>query len=346
MKFSKIASIAAGAALLTTTAIGTAVARDQIQIVGSSTVFPFSTSVAEQFGQKTSFKTPVVESTGSGGGMKLFCSGVGENTPDITNASRRIKEKEFKLCGENGVTPVEVKIGFDGIVMANAKVGPEMNITRQQIFLALAKEIPGKDGKMIPNPHQNWSDIDPSLPNIKIEVLGPPPTSGTRDAFAEIALEGGAKKIEVLAALRKEDKKAFKKIAHAVREDGAYIEAGENDNLIIQKLEANPNAYGVFGFSFLDQNADKVRGAVVNGTAPEFDNIAAGDYPISRSLFFYVKKEHVGVIPGIEEYVAEFTAESTWGEDGYLADKGLIPLPDADREAVSAAANSMAPMSF
>ncbi len=346
MKIVKFTNIVAVAALLTTTAIGTAVARDQIQIVGSSTVFPFSTSVAEQFGQKTSFKTPVVESTGSGGGMKLFCTGVGENTPDITNASRRIKENEFRLCGENGVTPVEVKIGFDGIVMANAKSGPEMNITRKQIFLALAKEIPGPDGSLIPNPHQKWSDIDPSLPNIKIEVLGPPPTSGTRDAFAEIALEGGAKKIDVLKALRSEDKKAFKKISHAIREDGAYVEAGENDNLIIQKLEANPNAFGVFGFSFLDQNADKVRGAVVNGVEPEFDNIAAGDYPISRSLFFYVKKEHVGVIPGIEDFVAEFTAEDTWGEDGYLADKGLIPLSDEDREAVAESANSMAPMSF
>jgi phosphate transport system substrate-binding protein len=346
MTFTKILGLAAGAALLTTTALTSAHARDQIQIVGSSTVFPFSTSVAEQFGQKTSFKTPVVEATGSGGGMKLFCSGVGEGTPDITNASRRIKETEFKLCVDNGVTPVEVKIGFDGIVMANVKSGPELNITREQIFLALAKEIPGPGGKMIPNPNKTWADIDPSLPNVKIEVLGPPPTSGTRDAFAEIALEGGAKKIEVLAALRKEDKKAFKKIAHAVREDGAYIEAGENDNLIIQKLEANSDAFGVFGFSFLDQNADKVKGAIVEGNSPEFDKIAAGDYPISRSLFFYVKKEHVGVIPGIEEFVTEFTAESTWGEDGYLSDKGLIPLPDEDREAIGASATSMAPMSF
>lgn len=346
MSIRKLTCLAAGAALLASTAVGTAFARDQIQIVGSSTVFPFSTSVAEQFGQKSSFKTPVVESTGSGGGMKLFCAGVGENTPDITNASRRIKEGEFKSCNDNGVTPVEVKIGFDGIVMANAKSGPELNITREQIFLALAKEIPGEDGKMIPNPHQKWSDIDPSLPNIKIEVLGPPPTSGTRDAFAEIALEGGAKKIEVLASLRKEDKKAFGKIAHAVREDGAYIEAGENDNLIIQKLEANENAFGVFGFSFLDQNADKVKGAVVEGNQPEFEKIAAGEYPISRSLFFYVKKEHVGVIPGLEEYVAEFTAESTWGPDGYLADKGLIPLPEADRKAIAESAKSMAPMSF
>ena len=212
--------------------------------------------------------------------------------------------------------------------------------------LALAKEIPDANGKMIPNPHKNWSDVDPSLPNTKIEVLGPPPTSGTRDAFAEIALEGGAKKIEVLAALRKSDKKAFKKIAHAVREDGAYVEAGENDNLIIQKLEANVNAFGVFGFSFLDQNADKVKGAVVEGNSPEFEKIAEGDYPISRSLFFYIKKEHVGVIPGLEEFVAEFTDEDTWGEDGYLADKGLIPLPEEDRDNIGDAARSMAPMSF
>ncbi len=346
MKLTKIMGLVAGAALLTTTAMGSAHARDQIQIVGSSTVFPFSTSVAEQFGQKTSFKTPVVESTGSGGGMKLFCAGVGEGTPDVTNSSRRIKEKEFKLCTENGVTPVEVKIGFDGIVMANAKSGPVLEITREQIFRALAKELPNEKGEMVANPNKTWADVDPSLPNIKIEVLGPPPTSGTRDAFVEIAMEGGAKKIDTLAALRKEDKKAFKKIAHAIREDGAYVEAGENDNLIIQKLEANSNAFGVFGFSFLDQNADKVKGAVVNGVEPEFENIAAGDYQISRSLFFYVKKEHVGVIPGIEEFVTEFTSEDTWGEDGYLSDKGLIPLPDADREAIAASAKAMAPMSF
>jgi phosphate transport system substrate-binding protein len=346
MKITKIMGLVAGAALLATTAMGTAHARDQIQIVGSSTVFPFSTAVAEQFGQKTSFKTPVVESTGSGGGMKLFCAGVGEGSPDITNSSRRIKENEFKLCLENGVTPVEVKIGFDGIVLANSKAGPELSLTREQIFLALAKEIPDASGKLITNPHKTWADVDPSLPNIKIEVLGPPPTSGTRDAFAEIALEGGAKEIEVLAAMRKADKNAFKKVAHSIREDGAYIEAGENDNLIIQKLEANSNAFGVFGFSFLDQNADKVKGATVNGVEPEFENIAAGDYKISRSLFFYVKKEHVGVIPGLEEFVAEFTDEETWGEDGYLADKGLIPLPDSERESVAASATSMVPMSF
>ena len=211
--------------------------------------------------------------------------------------------------------------------------------------MALAKEIP-VDGKLVANPNKTWADVDASLPNVKIEVLGPPPTSGTRDAFAELALEGGAKKVEMLAALRKSDKKAFGKVAHAVREDGAYVEAGENDNLIVQKLQANPNAVGIFGFSFLDQNSDKLRGATVAGNEPTFENIAAGDYPISRSLFFYVKKEHVDVIPGIKEFVAEFTDEDTWGDEGYLADKGLIPLPEDERESVAESANSLTPMSM
>lgn len=321
-------------------AASSAQARDQIQIVGSSTVFPFSTAVAEQFGQKSEFKTPVVESTGSGGGMKLFCAGVGENTPDITNASRRIKQGEFETCQANGVTPVEVKVGFDGIVLANAKAGADLKLTLPQIFLALAKEVP-VDGKLVANPYQKWSDIDPSLPDAKIEVLGPPPTSGTRDAFSEIAMEGGCKGVDGAKDLGLEKKKC-----HEVREDGAYIEAGENDNLIVQKLEANPNAVGIFGFSFLDQNADKIKGAAVDGTEPEFEAIAAGDYPVSRSLFFYVKKEHVGVIPGLEGYVAEFTDEGSWGDEGYLADKGLIPLPADQREEVGGSANAMTPMSM
>ncbi|MEP3280213.1 MAG: PstS family phosphate ABC transporter substrate-binding protein [Stappiaceae bacterium] len=319
---------------------GSAQARDQIQIVGSSTVFPFSTAVAEQFGQKSDFKTPVVESTGSGGGMKLFCAGVGENTPDVTNASRRIKESEFETCTANGVTPVEVKVGFDGIVLANAKAGADLKLTLPQIFLALAKEVP-VDGKLVANPYQKWSDIDPSLPDAKIEVLGPPPTSGTRDAFSEIAMEGGCKKVDGA-----KDLGLAKKKCHSVREDGAYIEAGENDNLIVQKLEANPNAVGIFGFSFLDQNADKIKGAAVDGTAPEFEAIAAGDYPVSRSLFFYVKKEHVGVIPGLEGYVAEFTDEGSWGDEGYLTDKGLIPLPAETRKEIGDSAKAMTPLSM
>ncbi len=320
--------------------VGAAEARDQIRIVGSSTVFPFSTAVAEQFGKTSSFATPVVESTGSGGGMKLFCAGVGEGHPDMTNASRRIKKSEFENCTNNGIGITEVKIGFDGIVLANSKAGPDISLTLPQVFQALAKEVP-MNGKLVANPYKMWSDIDPSLPKTKIEVLGPPPTSGTRDAFVEIAMEGGCKK---LAGAKELGLK--KKACHVIREDGAFIEAGENDNLIVQKLEANPAAFGIFGFSFLDQNSDKVKGAKVNGTSPEFEEIAAGNYPISRSLFFYVKKQHVGVIPGIKEFVAEFTSEKAWGPEGYLADKGLIPLPDSDRKAMAQQAQGLGSLSM
>jgi len=319
----------------------TAQARDQIRIVGSSTVFPFSTAVAEKFGKSTSFKTPVVESTGSGGGMKLFCAGIGLGHPDITNASRRIKKSEFSKCSAKGIGITEVKIGFDGIVLANSKKTKALKITKKQIFQALAHKVP-VNGKLVANPYKKWSDIDPSLPNSKIEVLGPPPTSGTRDAFSELALEGGAKKFPTLAALRKKNKKAFKKVAHAVREDGAFVEAGENDNLIVNKLEANPNAYGIFGFSFLDQNSDKLHGASVDGELPTFENIAGGQYGVSRSLFFYVKHQHVAVVPGIKEFIAEFTNENTWGTEGYLVDKGLIPLPEATRKSISNSASGMA----
>ena len=320
-------------------------ARDQIRIVGSSTVFPFSTAVAEQFGKSTKYKTPVVESTGSGGGMKLFCAGVGVGHPDITNASRRIKSSEFKQCSDNGITIVEVKVGFDGIVLANSKSSKPLALTKKQVFQALAKEVP-VDGKLVANPYKKWSDIDPSLPNAKIEVLGPPPTSGTRDAFVELAMEGGAKAFPMLKDMRSKDKKAFKGVAHAIREDGAFIDAGENDNLIVQKLQANPAAVGVFGFSFLDQNADKIQGATVDGVQPTFEEIASGKYGVSRSLYFYVKKEHVGVVPGIEEYVAEFTSEKAWGVEGYLVDKGLIPLPEADRKNGAAEAKAMTSLSL
>ncbi len=320
-------------------------ARDQIRIVGSSTVFPFSTAVAEQFGKTSKYKTPVVESTGSGGGMKLFCAGVGVQHPDITNASRRIKSSEFKKCADNGITIVEVKVGFDGIVLANSKSAKPLALTKKQVFQALAKDVP-VDGKLVANPYKKWSDIDPSLPNAKIEVLGPPPTSGTRDAFVELAMEGGAKAFPMLKDMRSKDKKAFKAVAHAIREDGAFIDAGENDNLIVQKLEANPAAVGVFGFSFLDQNADKIQGATVDGVKPTFEEIASGKYGVSRSLYFYVKKEHVGVVPGIEEYVAEFTSEKAWGEEGYLVDKGLIPLPEADRKNGAAEAKAMTSLSL
>ena len=321
-----------------------ALARNQINIVGSSTVFPFSTTVAERFGKSTEFKTPVVESTGSGGGMKLFCSGVGENTPDITNASRRVKSSEAEKCAANGVTPIEAKIGFDGIVLANSRTSGRMEITRKQIFLALAKNIPNAGGEIIPNPYSMWSEIDSSLPAVKIEVLGPPPTSGTRDAFAELALEGGCKKIDFIKAMKKVDKSAYKALCHTIREDGAYIEAGENDNLIVQKLQANPAAFGVFGYSFLDQNSDTMQGSIVGGIKPEFEEIASGNYPIARSLYFYVKKEHIDLVPGITEFMKEFTEDDTWGEDGYLVDKGLIPMSENSRKEWAKKINGLMPL--
>ena len=330
------------AAILITTL--PALARNQINIVGSSTVFPFSTTVAERFGKSTEFKTPVVESTGSGGGMKLFCSGVGENTPDITNASRRIKSSEAEKCAANGVTPIEAKIGFDGIVLANSRTSGRLEITRKQIFLALAKNIPNAGGEIIPNPYSMWSEIDSSLPAVKIEVLGPPPTSGTRDAFAELALEGGCKKIDFIKAMKKVDKSAYKALCHTIREDGAYIEAGENDNLIVQKLQANPAAFGVFGYSFLDQNSDTMQGSIVGGIKPEFEEIASGNYPIARSLYFYVKKEHIDLVPGITEFMKEFTEDDTWGEDGYLVDKGLIPMGENSRKEWAKKINGLMPL--
>ncbi len=324
----------AGAGIVAMASFNTAYAqnRDQIRIVGSSTVFPFSAAVAEEFGRSTPFKTPIVESTGSGGGLKLFCSGVGVNSPDITNASRRIKASEVELCESNGVTGItEVKIGYDGIVVANSKKAAQMKVSLKDIWLALAAEVP-VNGKMVANPYRNWSDVNPALPNKKIEVLGPPPTSGTRDAFVELAMEGGCNAIAEVKALKNSDKDEHKRVCHSVREDGAYVEAGENDNLIVQKLQANPDAYGIFGFSFLDQNGDALQGSIVDGVEPSFDNIAEGAYPVSRSLYFYIKKAHVGVIPGIREYLAEFTSDKAWGDFGYLADKGLIPMPKNERK--------------
>ncbi len=331
-----------GLAVVATVAIASqAVARDQIRIVGSSTVFPFSTTVAETFGNKGGFKTPVVESTGSGGGLKLFCAGIGDGHPDITNASRRIKKSEVEKCAKAGITDItEVKVGFDGIVVANSKSVAPLNLTKKQIFMALAKQVP-VDGKLVDNPYKTWKDVDPSLPNTEIKVFGPPPTSGTRDAFVELALEGGAKAFPSLKALRKSDKKAFKAIAHSVREDNVYVETGENDNLIVQKLVAEPTAVGVFGFSFLDQNADQIQGALVGGVEPTFENISKGDYGISRSLFFYVKNAHVGKVPGIKEYIAEFTSEDAFGEFGYLTEKGLIPLSEDERKKVREEATSL-----
>jgi phosphate transport system substrate-binding protein len=314
-------------------------ARGQIQIVGSSTVFPFATAVAENFGRTTKFKTPVIESTGSGGGMKLFCSGIGLDHPDVTNASRRIKKSEYDACKEKGIDMTEVVIGFDGIVIANSKVEKPFALTLRQIYLATAARVPAPGQsceenycQLVDNPYKKWSDIDASLPNRKIEILGPPPTSGTRDAFQELAMEGGAKTFPYIKNLKKTDKKAYKKLVRTVREDGAWIDAGENDNLMVQKLVANSDAVGVFGFSFLEQNADKIQGAVVDKLEPTFENIAGGKYKISRSLYFYIKLAHVGTVPGIKEYAEAFASEKAFGDSGYLVDKGLIPLPKADRD--------------
>ncbi len=321
-------------------------ARDYISIVGSSTVYPFSTAVAEQFGKATKFKTPKVESTGTGGGFKLFCGGVGVQYPDISDASRAIKKSEIENCAKNGVTEiVEVKIGFDGIVIASSKKTKPMALTRKDLWLALAKDVPEPGtGKLTANPFKTWKDVNPELPAQKIEVLGPPPTSGTRDAFVELVMDEGCKDFPAIKDLEKSDGKQAKAACGTIREDGAYIEAGENDNLIVNKLVSNLNALGIFGFSFLEENLDKIQGETVDGIHPTFENIASGKYPVSRPLFFYVKKAHAEVIPGMKEFIAEFISEKAAGNEGYLANKGLIPLPPAERKQVAADANSLKPM--
>ncbi|MCG8510113.1 MAG: substrate-binding domain-containing protein [Rhodospirillales bacterium] len=309
--------------------LGEASARDQIRIVGSSTVYPFAATVAERFGRGSSFKTPVVESSGSGGGFKEFCAGGGPGYPDITNASRAIKESEREACRVNKVGGVtEVRIGYDGVVFGNSVDAPPMEITRVQLFLALAKRVPVK-GELADNPHVRWNQIDPSFPDTKIEILGPPPTSGTRDVLAELVMEQGCAAIGGMGQFG-----LTGRACHAIREDGAYIEAGENDLLIVRKLEANPLAFGIFGFSALDMNFDLVQGAGIEGVAPEFETISGGSYPLTRPLYFYVKDDHVGTVAGITEFLAEFTSEAAWGPDGYLADKGLVPMPDDERRRV------------
>jgi len=330
------------AAVATLALAGQADARDQIRVVGSSTVFPFSTAVAEQFGKAGQFKTPVVESTGTGGGFKLFCAGVGVDHPDVSNASRKIKDSEIADCAKNGITAItEVKIGYDGIVLANSKAHAPYTLTVEDVWLALAKQVP-VDGKLADNPHKTWADVNASLPAEKIEVLGPPPTSGTRDAFLELVMDKGCEAFAEVKAI--EDKDAKKAACQTIREDGAYVDAGENDNLIVQKLEGNPTALGIFGFSFLDQNTDKLQGSNMDGVAPTFETIADGSYEVSRPLFFYVKNAHVGVIPGIPEFVAAFLSEQASGEEGYLADKGLIPLPKDEHDQVMRSATNLTPM--
>ena len=321
------------AASLLALAASPSFARDQIRIVGSSTVYPFSTVVAEAFAKSTGMKTPIIESTGTGGGMKLFCAGAGEDTPDFVNASRKMKKAEFEICKQNGVGEiVEFRIGYDGLTIASSVAGPDTNLTRKQIFQALAKQIPDKDGKLIDNPYKNWNEIDASLPAEKIEVLGPPPTSGTRDSFAELFLKKGAQEFETLAALEQKDVTAFDPIWKTIRTDGAYVEAGENDNLIVQKIQANPAAFGVFGYSFLEENKKTLKAASIEGDQPNYEFISNGNYKGSRVLYFYMKKAHLGLVPGMMEYITEFTSDKAIGADGYLLDKGLVALKTCDAE--------------
>lgn len=317
-----------------------AMARDTISIVGSSTVYPFATVVAERFGTKTDFATPKLESTGSGGGLKLFCQGIGTQHPDITNASRRMKPSEYDMCQGNGVTDItEFRIGSDGIVIASSNNAENLDISLEQLFLALAKEVPNPDNEneLIANPYDKWSDIDSSLPNVAIQVMGPPPTSGTRDAFVELAMQGGCEDLPAVADMSEDDMEG---VCHSMREDGPFIEAGENDNLIVQKLMSDSGMYGIFGYSFLEENADRLQAARLNGMVPTVENIAADQYPVARSLFFYVKKAHVGVVPGISEYVEEFASQAAMGRNGYLKSVGLIVPPrDALMDLQDKAAN-------
>ncbi|MDX5365706.1 MAG: substrate-binding domain-containing protein [Alphaproteobacteria bacterium] len=309
-----------------------AIARNQkIKIVGSSTVAPFSRTVAERFGAVTKFPTPIVETTGTGGGFKAFCEGVGPVSPSIANASRPMKDSERELCAKAGVKEItEVALGYDGIVVANSKAGPDFDVTKEQLYLALAKEIPDGKGGFMPNPHMNWRDVSPDLPDSPIVVLGPPPTSGTRDAFVELGMEKGAEAIPQLKELKATDEAAFKERAHTVRTDGVWVDFGENDSAIVQSLVKSPEAIGVLGFSFLEQNGDRVKGARLAGVEATFDNIVAGDYGLARIMFFYVKDQNLPLVEGLSEFVAASVDDGAAGDDGYLIEKGLIPLHQED----------------
>ncbi|MGM0826429.1 MAG: PstS family phosphate ABC transporter substrate-binding protein [Pseudomonadota bacterium] len=300
---------------------GVAQARDQINIVGSSTVYPFASYVTEEFGAVTNYPTPVIESTGSGGGLRLFCNGIGDGTPDITNASRRMKPSEFERCEENGVTDItEAKIGSDGIVMGQSNENDELDLTLEQIFLAVAAQVP-QDGELVENPYTNWSDIDSSLPDREISIYGPPTTSGTRDAFEELVMEAASEEMD-----------EYEEAYTDIRSDGVYIDAGENDNLIVQRLEEDTGAFGIFGYSFLAENTNTLNAASIGGVEPEPEAISSGDYPVARSLWFYVKNQHAEEVPPMYEYTEMFMEEQMIGEDGYLKDLGLIVLPEGERE--------------
>jgi phosphate transport system substrate-binding protein len=334
MKFPFLAGVAATALATLGPSAAVAQTRDQIRIVGSSTVFPYTQAVAEQFSSITGLKAPVVESTGTGGGMQIFCGGVGPEHPDITGASRAMTESEYQTCQANGVDSVtEILLGYDGLSIAHSIDGPDMDFTKAQIFQALASEVE-VDGQIVANPYTRWSEIDASLPDEPIQVFGPPPTSGTRDAFVELVMLEGCATFPAIAALEETRKE---EVCERMRQDGPFIEAGENDNLIVQRLDADPNALGIFGYSFLFENTDKLKPVAIDGVAPDADTIASGEYAVSRPLFIYVKNAHRGVIPGLEEFLAEYVSEESLGPDGYLPERGLIPLGDEERDAVRAA---------
>ncbi len=320
-------------ALASTALAGAAYARDQIRIVGSSTVFPYTQAVAEQFAGASGMAAPVVESTGTGGGMQIFCGGVGAEHPDITGASRAMTKSEYELCTKNGVDNItEVLIGYDGLTISHSVNGPEVNLTSAQVFQALASEVE-VNGALVPNPYKRWNEIDPSLPDAEIQVFGPPPTSGTRDAFVELVMHVGCNEFETIAALEESDEDAWEQVCSRMRQDGPFVEAGENDNIIVQRLQADPNALGIFGYSFLYENTDTLKPVKINGVSPSLETIADGSYPVSRPLFVYIKNAHRGVIPGLDEFVAEYVSEEAFGPDGYLPERGLVALPDAEREA-------------
>ena len=323
---------------------GSQKARAGIWAAGSSTVFPFATRVAENFARTSGGSAPRVESLGTGGGIQAFCAGIGPSTPDIANASRPMKQGEFDRCVANGVTDiVEIKIGFDGIVIATARNGNGFNFELNDLYEGLAKEVPGANGQFVANPAKTWNQVNAGLPNQRIQVYGPPPTSGTRDAFLELGMTPGAKLVPAVKAIEG-DKDRFEAIAHTLREDGAWIDSGENDNAIVQTLTRTPGSLGVFGYSFLEQNLDTVKAETIDGVAPSADTIADGTYPLARSLYIYVKKAHIGVTPGLEQFVQEFMSEGSAARGGYLQDRGLVPLPVAELTSERAKAAAMTSM--
>ena len=324
-------------------------AREQIEIVGSSTVYPFAKAVTEDFSKNTGHPLPHILSTGSGGGLKMFCQGSGDDYPDISNASRRIKRSEYDLCQANGIQDIiEVKIGYDGIVFANSSTSEKFQLTINDLYLAVARQVPdpGGEERLIMNPYTNWQQINSTLPDQKIEILGPPPTSGTRDAFSELALERGCQHYPWIKSIKKRDKKKFQKICRTVRDDGHFVEAGERDDLVVKNLEFAPEATGIFGYNFLARDSENLQGATIDGISPEVQTIASGDYPLSRALYFYVKKDRLGKVPGLTQYLQLFTNESTWGPAGYLATLGLITMPEEERHQFRQVIEQESPLDF